>query len=83
MLESLPLPFTTTALDGRLISRVTQKMVPVTLFTSGNHSEPISFLVIKASRTLMVLGYPWLRRHSPQIDWIQGKVSWHSASNWH
>lgn len=79
VLEPLPSPYTATALDGRVIARVTHRSEPVTLITSGNHSEPISFLVITASRTPMVLGYHWLRRHNPQIDRVQGKVgSWSS-----
>lgn len=76
-LEPLPSPYTATVLDGRVIARVSHRTMPVTLITSGNHSETISFLVIPASSTPMVLGYPLLRRHNPQVDWMHGKVaSW-------
>lgn len=88
MLEPLPLPFTATALDGRIITRVTHKTVPVTLVTSGNNSEPVPFLVIPASKTLMFLGYPVVLPQPPdQLDTGQGgelelTLSL-SASNWH
>lgn len=64
VLEPLPLSFTATA-------------VRVTVITLGNHLELISFLVIPASKTPVVLGSPWLHRHNPQIEWLQRNVaSW-------
>lgn len=38
-LEPLPSPITATALDRRIITRVTHKMALIILMVSGNHSE--------------------------------------------
>ena len=67
----------TQALDGRSLARVEHRTVPVNLLVSGNHHESISLLVISSPLSPVVLGYPWLKTHNPQIDWVTGQViSW-------
>ncbi len=49
----------------------------MTLITSGNHSEVISFLLVDSPLAPVVLGHPWLTRHNPHIDWHSNTVlSW-------
>ena len=53
------------------------RTVPVNLLVSGNHHKTISLLVITCPFSPVVLGYPWLKTHNPQIDWGTGRVlSW-------
>lgn len=62
------------ALDGLLLARITTKTVSVRLLLFGNHQEEISFLVINSPFVHLVLGHPWLVKHSPYIDWKFAKV---------
>ncbi|XP_062842684.1 uncharacterized protein lrfn4b [Trichomycterus rosablanca] len=53
----------------------------VTLITSplrlrsGAHQEEISLYLIHLPEFPVVLGFPWLSRHNPQIDWVTGQIS--------
>lgn len=38
------------------------------------HSEEISLLVLEHSTADVILGRPWLSRHSPTLDWNTGEV---------
>jgi len=68
------------ALDGRLLSVITHQTVPLSLLISGNHHELISFFIMSAPHTPVVLGLPWLRLHNPNIDWTQSTIiSWSVA----
>ena len=70
-------PIETQALDGRPLARVERRTVPVNLLVLGNHHKSISLLVISSPLSPVVLGYPWLKTHNPQIDWATGQViSW-------
>ncbi|KAI3356738.1 hypothetical protein L3Q82_003419 [Scortum barcoo] len=62
------------AVDGRKLAQVTHRTVPVTHVLSGNHVETIQLLVIYAPNTPLIMGYPWLAKQNPHIDWALGKV---------
>lgn len=64
-LEKLSMPLCATALDGRLIAKITHHTHPVIINLSGNHQEVIQFNIITAPDTPLVLGYPWLKIHNP------------------
>ena len=68
-LELLEIPKSVNALDGRLISKVTHRTVPLSLTISGNHSETIQLYVIPSPLSPAVLGLPWLKLHNPLLDW--------------
>ena len=53
------------ALDGRLVSVITHQTVLLSLLISGNHHELISFFIVPAPHTPVVLGLPWLRLIHP------------------
>src|SRR5947209_6357660 len=38
------------------------------------HQELINFLVTKTSNSNVILGYNWLQRHNPSMDWLNGIV---------
>ena len=55
----LTVPCNVNALDGRL-SVITHQNVPLCLLISGNHHELISFFIMPAPHTPVVLGLPGL-----------------------
>ena len=78
-IDTVPLdpPIETQALDGKTLTWVERRTAPVKLLVSGNHHESISLLVITSPFSPVVLGYPWLKTHNPQMDWGTGRVvSW-------
>lgn len=38
------------------------------------HRELIQFLVTNMHDSAIVLGYNWLKRHNPNIDWLNGTI---------
>lgn len=68
-------PLQMSALNGSLLAEITHHTQEITLVLSGNHVEKICLFLFKSPNTLLVLGYPWLKQHNPQIDWSQGRVS--------
>lgn len=73
-LEALETPLPTVALNGEEIARITHRTLPVTVVVSGNHVENLGFLLLPSPQNPVVLGYPWLSRHNPQIDWSAGRI---------
>ncbi len=68
------------ALNGQSLPEISLSTVPITLITSGNHSETISFLVTNSPLAPVVLGHPWLTQHNPRVDWGRNTVSeWSKA----
>jgi len=41
----------------------------------GSHRELATFQVAKLPNHEVILGMPWLKQHSPRIDWGQGKIT--------
>ncbi len=68
-------PIFVTALCGQSLPPVTHVTESVSLITSGNHTETISFLLTDSPLAPVVLGHPWLSRHNPNINWRQNTVS--------
>lgn len=76
-LPQVPLPevLKVSALNGGHLASVTHRTQEITLILSENHSKTISLLLFKAPHTPLVLGFPWLQLHNPQIDWAKGCVT--------
>uniref|UniRef100_A0AAQ5YVE2 ribonuclease H n=1 Tax=Amphiprion ocellaris TaxID=80972 RepID=A0AAQ5YVE2_AMPOC len=74
-IPSIPLdqPLIAQALNGVQLAQVTRKTSPIDLIIAGNHCEKVSFCVIDCSEPPVVLDYPWLTRHNPQLDWRKGE----------
>ncbi|KAI3361597.1 hypothetical protein L3Q82_013737 [Scortum barcoo] len=50
------------------------------MLLSGNHHETIQFHILHSPRLPLILGYPWLRRHNPHVDWLTGAIlGWGSS----
>jgi len=48
-------------------------MIPLCM-KIGEHVETITFAVTNTGPNKIILGYSWLRRHNPNIDWIHAKL---------
>jgi len=48
------------------------------LMDIGSHRELAIFQVAKLPNDEVILGMPWLKQHSPRIDWGQGKITFES-----
>ena len=70
----LPHPVPASALDGHLLGTVFYQTIPVPMLLSGNHHETVQFHILSSPRIPLILGYPWLRRHNPHIDWAAGTI---------
>ncbi|KAL4007327.1 hypothetical protein ACER0C_001179 [Sarotherodon galilaeus] len=68
-------PLQVLALNGSPLAEITHRTADLTLVLSGNHVERVSLFLFKAPSTPLVLGFPWLKQHNPQIDWAQGRVT--------
>ena len=67
-------PIPARALDGHLLGTVTHVTTPISMTLSGNHCETIQFHLLCSPGQPLILGYPWLRRHNPHLDWATGEV---------
>lgn len=72
--QHLSPPVPVRALDGHQLGTVTHTTSSVTMELSGNHQESISFHLLNSPAQPIILGYPWLIRHNPQLDWRSGTI---------
>ncbi len=63
------------ALNGQTLPCITHTTGPVTLITSGNHTEKLTLLLTESPLAPVVLGHPWLVRHNPKVDWGHSSIS--------
>ncbi|XP_045863857.1 LOW QUALITY PROTEIN: retrotransposon-like protein 1 [Meles meles] len=74
-----PHPKMVQGVDGSLIGDE-----PVWLYTEPlvcihqNHQESIEFDIVPSPNFSVILGINWLRLHTPEVDWIQGRCTFHS-----
>jgi hypothetical protein len=47
--------------------------------TINNHYETIKLHCITIGNLPIIVGLPWLRKHNPNIDWKEGRVTFDSA----
>ncbi|KAL0151259.1 hypothetical protein M9458_053450 [Cirrhinus mrigala] len=60
--------------------RIDHCTVELELILNGNHSEALTLLVLPRATVDVILGRPWLTRHSPHIDWRTGEIlEWSDA----
>jgi len=50
-----------------------KKIVPITL-EAGEHTEQINAVVSDITEMDVFLGYDWLEKHNPEIDWKKGTI---------
>ncbi|KAL0199060.1 hypothetical protein M9458_007600, partial [Cirrhinus mrigala] len=71
----LTLKISVNALNGQSLPCITHTTAPITMVTSGNHKEKLTFLLITSPMVPVVLGHPWLVHHNPKVDWGHDSVS--------
>ncbi|PIO22569.1 hypothetical protein AB205_0016180, partial [Aquarana catesbeiana] len=81
-LPLLPLttPLVVLAIDGTVLpgGPICFQTLAVKMSVGTLHQEWISFLVLPSSP--IILGLPWLRLHSPHVDWTAGQIlAWGSS----
>ncbi|XDV54467.1 hypothetical protein PO909_022751 [Leuciscus waleckii] len=74
-ISPLPHQISVNALNGQQLPNFTHSTDPITLITSGNHTETIPFLLMDSPVAPVVLGHPWLVKHNPRVDWGSNSVS--------
>lgn len=79
--DPLPTPLVITAVDGRPLGSVTVTRLTAPLSLSVHqHPEELCLHLIPSPEFPVILGYPWLLRHNPHLDWRSGTVSnWGSS----
>ncbi|KAL0149627.1 hypothetical protein M9458_055154 [Cirrhinus mrigala] len=65
------------AIDGRPLGsgRIRNTTDDLTLLIEPAHQEIIRFFLISSPQSPIILGYPWLNRHEPNISWTQGTIT--------
>jgi len=51
-----------------------KEVVPITL-EAGGYMEQINVVVLGITETDVFLGYDWLEKHNPEIDWKKGTIN--------
>ena len=60
-------------LNGNDLFTVTHATEPVEIHLQ-DHQECMKFFLINSSSHALILGFPWLLRHNPHIDWRSGEI---------
>lgn len=74
-ITSLTHKISVNALNGQELPNISHTTEPITLITSGNHTETLSFLLMDSPLAPLVLGHPWLTQHNPRVDWGHNSIS--------
>ncbi|KAK3537472.1 hypothetical protein QTP70_012051 [Hemibagrus guttatus] len=66
-----------TAIDSQLIGEgyLRRQTEPLGLQVSLFHHERLTFYITSSPANPVILGFPWLRRHDPQISWRTGELT--------
>ena len=61
-------------MDGSLNEAGSIKEVVDLVLWFKDHSEHVPFAVTNLSKQDLILGFPWLCEHNPEVDWKTGEV---------
>jgi hypothetical protein len=67
------------AMDGREVVSGPVTHDAVVKLKINNHHETIKLHCITIGNSPIIVGLPWLRRHNPNIDWKEGRVTFDST----
>ncbi|XP_069032460.1 uncharacterized protein [Embiotoca jacksoni] len=75
-LKVIPLPqmLEANARDRPVSFNITHRSEPVKLVMAQGHTETLSFHLVDCPRRPLVLGRPWLIKHSPHFCWSTGHI---------
>lgn len=71
--ELLTKPIKANALDGNELFTIAHVTEPLELHIN-EHKECMNFYLFKSPSHALILGYPWLLIHNPQVNWKTGKI---------
>ena len=71
--KRLERPVKASSLNGHELFVITHVTDPVPLIM-GEHTELLTFYLYHSNTRTLVLGYPWLVKYNPRIDWPTGRV---------
>jgi len=77
-LQNLEHPITVYNVDGTLNKRGTIIHFVETNVKIGGRTQEIRFLVSGLGRQKIILGFPWLEKENPAIDWKKATLDWPS-----
>jgi hypothetical protein len=66
--------------DGTLNSVITAAIDLPICFTTGDVTSAMFYVTPLDSSCFIVLGYNWLTRHNPLIDWVLSSIAFHPPS---
>ena len=61
---------TQTLQNGQTLGQFFELLYVEVTMKIWDHKESIKFFVTKLGKRDIFLGYTWLRKHNPEIDWI-------------
>ena len=73
--RALPLSIPVYNVDGSLNEMGAIREEADVILHIGDHSERVTFSIIKLGKTKMIIGHTWLHHHNPEIDWKTGDVT--------
>ncbi|KAK3552679.1 hypothetical protein QTP86_020834 [Hemibagrus guttatus] len=70
-------PLKVTAIDNQPIGEgiITHITTLLTLQVGILHFEETSFYLITSTKNPIILGFPWLQRHNPHVDWRERELT--------
>ncbi len=71
--EQLSQPIEARAIDGSALFKVTHVTESVTVIID-KHQELMHFHLYSSPQHPLILGFPWLKKHNPHVDWVTGRV---------
>ncbi|XP_053549738.1 uncharacterized protein LOC128641196 [Bombina bombina] len=73
-------PVLVKVIDGStyLKGPITHHTIPLLVTTDTGHKEYITFDIIPSSLHPIILGFPWLHKHNPVIDWCKNTYIFNS-----
>ena len=74
-LESLPCAIPVYNADGSLNEGGPIRHVVNLCLQIDDHDEVFPFAVMKTGKSDIIIGFEWLRKHNPTIDWWSGSIS--------
>jgi hypothetical protein len=73
------IPHRVLVVDGREVASGPVTHDALVDLTINNHYETIRLHCITIGNSPIIVGLPWLRKHNPNIDWKEGRVTFDSA----
>ena len=78
-IQQLEKPLKVFNVDGTSNKRGTIKYFVLLDITVNGRQEKIKLLMTGLGKQRIILGFPWLNRHNPEINWQTGELNWRTT----